>query len=291
MTATESASAWGQRLEACQQAIEYRFQDQDLLRRCLTHSSSAPTRLESNERLEFLGDAVLGLVVCDFLYRRFPQCPEGELTRIKSIVVSRTTCAQLSDELGLGDCLSLGKGLGHGQKVPRSILADVFESLVAGLFLDGGLEPVEMLVKRCLVERIEQEAEAETRNYKHLLQQLAQKKFTQTPDYQLLDEQGPDHAKCFQISAVIGEDFFPPAWGVSKKEAEQAAAFNALGELGALEHFDAPLPLPSAEMSDEPAHGEAAADDLSAADGVDRRVTTSEFGAGVFEDPDTNRTE
>lgn len=234
--------SWEGRLEACQQAIDYRFKNPETLRRCLTHSSSAPTRLDSNERLEFLGDAVLGLVVCDFLFERFPERPEGELTRIKSAVVSRTTCAEISVELGLGKCLKLGKGLDRGsgpRAFPLSILADVFEAVVAGIYHDGGYEPARALIEKCLIERIDQAAGAESRNYKHLLQQIAQKRYGKIPVYQLLDEQGPDHAKCFQIAARISDEIFPAAWGPTKKEAEQLAAQQALDLLGDAEKTEA----------------------------------------------------
>ena len=226
---------WDERLAGCQQAIGVRFDDPEILRRCLTHSSTAPTRLESNERLEFLGDAVLGLVVSDYLFQTFPDCPEGEMTRIKSAVVSRVTCAEVCVELGLHRFLKLGKGLvggaGSADTVPLSILADTLEAIIAGVYLDQGYEAAEALIERCLRERIAEAADADSRNYKHLLQQLAQKRYGETPDYLLLDEQGPDHAKCFQVAARISDETFPAAWGPNKKEAEQLAALQALGEL------------------------------------------------------------
>src|SRR5438067_10162579 len=127
-------------LEECQQAIGYLFKQPDLLRAALTHTSGANTRLGSNERLEFLGDAVLGLITCEQLYLRFPDYQEGDLTKIKSVVVSRRTCARISRLLNLGDFLFLGKGMHGHAVVPPSLLADVFESLVAAIYLDGGLE-------------------------------------------------------------------------------------------------------------------------------------------------------
>ena len=226
---------WEDRLAGCQQATGVRFDDLEILRHCLTHSSTAPTRLESNERLEFLGDAVLGLVVSDYLFRTFPERSEGEMTRIKSAVVSRTTCAEVCAELGLEQFLNLGKGLvrgtGESRIIPSSILAAATEAIIAGIYLDGGYEVVREFIERCLVERIELAADTESRNYKHLLQQLAQKRYGETPDYLLLDEQGPDHAKCFEVAARIVDETFPSAWGPSKKEAEQMAAQQALDEL------------------------------------------------------------
>src|ERR1051325_7640178 len=127
-------------LEICQTAIDYRFRQLELLRAALTHTSGAQTRLKSNERLEFLGDAVLGLVVVEQLYLRFPEYQEGDLTKIKSAVVSRRTCARISRLLNLGECLFLGKGMNFQATMPANLLADVFESLVGAIYLDGGLD-------------------------------------------------------------------------------------------------------------------------------------------------------
>src|SRR5438874_8347950 len=127
-------------LEDCQKSIGYRFRQPELLRAALTHTSGADTRLASNERLEFLGDAVLGLVTCEELFNRFPEYQEGDLTKIKSVVVSRRTCARISRILHLGDFLFLGKGMHVHTDVPASLLADVYESMVAAIYLDGGLD-------------------------------------------------------------------------------------------------------------------------------------------------------
>ena len=222
-----------ERLDRCEAALGYCFRDRALLETCLTHASVARTRLASNERLEFLGDAVLGLVVCELLFRRFPEFPEGELTRVKSVLVSRSTCAEMSRRLGLDRVLLVGKGLGSHDRIPTSILGAVFESLVAGVYLDGGLDAARTFIERAVEEELERAASRDRgRNYKSVLQHLAQKRFGETPAYRLLDEQGPDHSKCFQIVAVIGDTLYPAAWGASKKEAEQAAARNALTDLG-----------------------------------------------------------
>lgn len=219
-------------LHECEAALNYQFQDRDLLRTCLTHASSANHRLASNERLEFLGDAIMGAVVCEMLYHRFPEEPEGELTRVKSIVVSRTTCAKISETLRLPAFLLLGKGLSGHESVPLSVAAAVFESLVAGVYLDGGLEPARVLVERMMAPEIDLTGGVEHgRNYKSLLQQFAQKSCGATPVYKLLDEKGPDHSKCFKVSALIGPRSYPPAWGPNKKAAEQRAAHNALHEV------------------------------------------------------------
>ena len=219
-------------LDECQRTIGYRFRQPELLRAALTHASGADTRLASNERLEFLGDAVLGLVTCEQLFLRFPEYQEGDLTKIKSVVVSRRTCARISRLLNLGDFLFLGKGMHLHAAMPASLLADVFESLVAAIYLDGGLEPARTFILKHLSPEIEQVAEgAHGGNFKSLLQQVSQREFNATPQYHLQDEKGPDHSKCFKIAAVIGRHRYPSAWGRNKKEAEQKAAMNALAEI------------------------------------------------------------
>jgi ribonuclease III len=219
-------------LERCQQILEYTFRDDTYLREALTHASGANHRLVSNERLEFLGDAILGAIVCEMLFRKFPEYLEGDLTRIKSVVVSRRTCAKISIALGLDEFLVLGKGMGSQDETPSSVFSDVFESLIGAIYLDGGMEAA----KRFIVRHIEAEIDATvggrgSTNYKSTLQQVAQRLFGETPVYLLLDEKGPDHLKCFKVSAQIGSRCYPPAWGPNKKDAEQLAAMNALGQL------------------------------------------------------------
>jgi ribonuclease-3 len=219
-------------LDECQKAIGYAFRQPELLRAALTHASGADTRLASNERLEFLGDAVLGLVTCEQLFLRFPEYQEGDLTKIKSVVVSRRTCARFSKALNLGDFLFLGKGMHAHTIVPSSMLADVFESLVAAIYLDGGLEAAKAFILRYVGPEVEQVAEgAHGGNFKSVLQQVAQREFGATPQYHMLDEKGPDHSKCFKIAAVIGRRTYAAAWGRNKKEAEQKAAMNALAQI------------------------------------------------------------
>lgn len=216
----------------CERVLGYRFQDLNLLRFALTHASGADHRLASNERLEFLGDAIFGAIVCDLLYREFPEAQEGELTRIKSVVVSRRTCTKISRELGFDEFLVLGKGVGgHGQ-TPPSMLADVFESLVGALYLDGGMEAARRFVVRHIGPEIDSTVGGHgIVNHKSQLQHLAQHQFGATPRYLVLDEKGPDHSKCFKIAAQIGSRRYPAAWGPSKKDAEQRAALNALSHL------------------------------------------------------------
>lgn len=220
------------KLERCERRIGYKFQDQTLLQSALTHASGANHRLASNERLEFLGDAILGFVVCQALFQRYPNYLEGDLTKIKSVVVSRQTCAKVSEAIGLQDCLIVGKGMAGANAVPPSLLADVFEALLAAIFLDGGDESARRFIHQYIEPEIDLAATGELGgNYKSLLQQLAQREFGNTPNYQLVDERGPDHAKCFKITAQVGGQRFQPAWGRNKKEAEQRAACNALSEI------------------------------------------------------------
>ncbi|MGI9177025.1 MAG: ribonuclease III [Pirellulales bacterium] len=219
-------------LAECQRRIGYAFRDPGLLLAALTHASGAQHRLGSNERLEFLGDAILGFLVCETLYRAFPDSLEGDLTRIKSVVVSRETCSRISEQLQLIDFLIVGKGLADSRPVPTSVLSDVFESLVAAIYLDGGVEAVRPLVHRMLTPEIAKVASGELgSNHKSLLQQWAQRDFGVTPTYEVIEESGPDHSKSFHVSAQIGSRRYAPAWGRNKKEAEQRAASNALVEL------------------------------------------------------------
>jgi ribonuclease-3 len=219
-------------LALCEKILDYRFNDLGYLREALTHASGADHRLASNERLEFLGDAILGAVVCDRLYRDFPDFLEGELTRIKSVVVSRRTCAKISRQLGFEEFLILGKGMGSQDQTPISVLADVFESLVGAIYLDGGFEAARTFIERHVGPEIEATVDGQGgANHKSQLQQTAQRQFGATPVYLLLDEKGPDHSKCFKIAAQIGRHRYAPAWGPNKKDAEQRAARNALSQL------------------------------------------------------------
>jgi ribonuclease-3 len=218
--------------ERCEIQIGYRFRDRAMLRNALTHASGAQHRLASNERLEFLGDSILGAVICELLYVRFPEYLEGELTKIKSVVVSRQTCAKVSESLGLAEFLLLGKGMVVAEGLPASLLADVFESLIAAVYLDGGYEAAREMIHKHIGPEIDVAVGGENAgNYKSLLQHLSQREYGNTPTYQLLDEKGPDHSKCFQMAAMIGRTRYAPAWGRNKKESEQRAAHNALCEI------------------------------------------------------------
>ncbi len=222
--------------DACdlEDLLGHTFQNRQLLEHALTHASVAQTRLESNERMEFLGDAILGVVVCEFLFHSFPDYSEGELTRIKSAVVSRHTCTKMSQRLSLGPFLLLGKGLAMHEQVPGSVLAAVFEAMIAAIFLDGGWAAAEKFILGTLTDEITRIAKTtHGHNFKSQLQQVAQKQLGQTPQYKVLDEKGPDHSKCFEVAAAIGTKLYPSAWGPSKKEAEQGAAKNALDAIEA----------------------------------------------------------
>jgi len=223
--------------QRAEQILGYTFKNPNLLKESLTHSSVADNRLDSNERMEFLGDAVLDLVVCEALYLRFPEYFEGDLTKIKSAVVSRRTCAEVSNETGLTDLLITGKGISSREHMPSSLAAAVYESITAALYLDGGFEVVKAYVLRTMNPKIDEiAANTHQRNYKAVLQQHAQKIIGGTPMYELLDEKGPDHSKCFEVCVVIDGKRYNSAWGPNKKMAEQKAALFALEELGV---FDA----------------------------------------------------
>lgn len=219
-----------------EQILGYTFNNDDLLKESLTHASIADNRLNSNERMEFLGDAVLDLIVCAELYRKFPTLLEGDLTKIKSAVVSRRTCAEVSKETGLVEVLIIGKGIHSREQMPSSLAAAVYESIVAAIYLDGGFDVVKEYVLRTMSPKIEQiSATMHQQNFKALLQQHAQKFLGGTPIYELMDEKGPDHSKCFEVCVSVDGRRFTSAWGPNKKMAEQKAALLALEELGVLD--------------------------------------------------------
>lgn len=213
--------------------LGHTFVNRDLLTQGLTHASLVDSRLHSNERLEFLGDSVLGLTVCHFLFQNYPDLLEGEMTKIKSTVVSRRVCAEVALELGLEDVLRLGKGMSKHMALPSSVLAAVFESLVGALYIDGGMDVARTFILRMIKHRIEDAARSgHQHNFKSVLQQTVQQTMGLTPQYVVLDEKGPDHAKCFEIAVEVGARRFGSCWGPSKKQAEQDAALQALRELG-----------------------------------------------------------
>lgn len=215
------------------QVLGYLFQDPQLLKAALTHASSADSRLESNERMEFLGDAILGYVVCEYLYEAFPDLLEGDLTKIKSAVVSRRVCAKITKSISLDGLLNLGKGMAGRPGIPSSVAAGVFESIIAGIYLDGGIEPTRAFILEQMKPYIDEAASStHQQNFKSVLQQIAQRLLPCNPIYMLLDEKGPDHAKAFEVAVEVQSRRFGSAWAQSKKEAEQQAALNALLDLG-----------------------------------------------------------
>jgi ribonuclease-3 len=219
-----------------EEILQYTFKNPALLHESLTHASIAEHRLKSNERMEFLGDAVLDVIVCEALYLRFPEYLEGDLTKVKSAVVSRRTCAEISIETGLIDLLIIGKGISSRENMPPSLAAAVYESIVAAIYLDGGFEVVKAYVLRTMTPKIEEIASnTHQQNYKAVLQQHAQKILGAAPIYELLDEKGPDHSKCFEVCVCVDGRRFTSAWGPNKKTAEQKAALLALEELGVFE--------------------------------------------------------
>lgn len=223
--------------ERAEAILGYKFKNPNLLKESLTHASIADNRLDSNERMEFLGDAVLDLIICELLYLKFPQYQEGDLTKIKSAVVSRRTCAEVSNETGLTELLIIGKGISSRSAMPSSLAAAVYESIVAAIYLDGGFEVVKQYVIQTMGPKVDIIAsDTHQQNYKAVLQQHAQKVMGATPIYELLDEKGPDHSKCFEVCVSIDGRRFTSAWGPNKKMAEQKAALLALEDLGV---FDA----------------------------------------------------
>ena len=216
-------------LQTCQERVGYRFHDADLLKLALHHASSADHRRDSNERMEFLGDAVLGLVVCQALYERLPNALEGEMTKIKSAVVSRRTCARVAHALQLTEGLVVGQGMDQGEHLPSSLAAGTLEAVIAAIYLDGGLEAAREFILRHMEDELQKATDSQHQfNYKSHLQQWAQRELSATPLYELLDEKGPDHSKCFEVAVTINGRQFPSAWGPNKKEAEQKAARLAL---------------------------------------------------------------
>ena len=215
-------------LSDLEKAIGYRFKNISLLQNALTHSSYANERwrdsLMSNERLEFLGDSILGMTVAGYLYRHFPDRPEGELTRMRADMVCETTLAGVADKIGLGRHLLLGHGeeQGGGRERP-SILADAVESVIAACYLDGGLEPAAKFISTFILCDVPVK-KLHNVDYKTDLQELVQKKKDQTLVYTLVGSSGPDHDKQFQVQVSLNGQVIGQGTGRSKKRAEQDAA-------------------------------------------------------------------
>ena len=216
-------------------AIGYRFQNIQLLQNALTHSSYANERwhnsLLSNERLEFLGDSVLGMLVAEYLYRTFPDRPEGELTRMRADMVCEKTLANVANSIGLGEHLLLGHGEEQSKgRTRNSILADAMESVIAACFLDGGMEAAEGIVKRFILTEVPVK-KMHNADYKTALQELVQQKKNQVLAYSLIGESGPDHDKQFVVAVSLNGKPVGQGTGTSKKRAEQMAAQAAIALL------------------------------------------------------------
>ena len=216
-------------------AIGYRFHNISLLQNALTHSSYANERwhnsLLSNERLEFLGDSVLGMLVAEYLYRTFPDRPEGELTRMRADMVCEKTLANVANSIGLGEHLLLGHGEEQSKgRTRNSILADAMESVIAACFLDGGMEAAEGIVKRFILTEVPVK-KMHNADYKTALQELVQQKKNQVLAYSLIGESGPDHDKQFVVEVSLNGKPVGQGTGTSKKRAEQMAAQAAIALL------------------------------------------------------------
>jgi len=233
-----------QALTNLEEQLGHRFTRQDLLDNALTHRSfanenpSLPCR--DNERLEFLGDAVLELAVSDILMRKFPDYDEGQLSKLRASVVNEQPLAELARRFRIGEFLLLGRGEEtSGGRTKPSLLANAFESVLAAIYLDGGFDRAAVFIGR-LVEPLMEEGEmtAVYRDYKTAAQEMIQTRFREAPRYVVVSETGPDHEKCFETNLLVGERVIATGKGRSKKEAEQQAARAAMEEMREIE----PLP-------------------------------------------------
>ena len=222
-------------LKDLETSLGYRFHNITLLENALTHSSYANERwhnsLLSNERLEFLGDSVLGMLVADYLYRTFPNRPEGELTRMRADMVCEKTLAAAANRIGIGAHLLLGHGEEQGGgRARESILADAMESVIAACFLDGGLEAALKVVQQFILVEVPV-TKMHNADYKTTLQELVQQKKNQVLSYVLVGESGPDHDKKFDVEVKLNGNVVGTGSGSSKKRAEQMAARAAIENL------------------------------------------------------------
>jgi ribonuclease-3 len=225
--------------DALQQAIGYRFRDRGLLEHAMTHTSRANEDVSGgvhdNESMEFLGDAVVGFVIADVLFREFPNFDEGEKSKTKAALVSTTTLARQAERLNLGEHLLLGRGEEKtGGRRKQALLADGYEALIAAIYLDGGIEHVRAFIVRefaPLFADVQQHGIAGSQDYKSALQELLQARDQPLPEYRLVGTMGPDHRKLFQVEVVVNGEALAESTGPSKKEAEQDAARAALDKL------------------------------------------------------------
>ncbi len=214
--------------------IKYKFNDLNVINEALTHSSYTNEfrnkRANNNERLEFLGDSVLSIVVSEYIYLKYNKLPEGELTKVRANVVCEPSLANQAKKINLGSFLLLGKGeevTGGRERV--SILADAFEAIIGSLYLDGGMEVARKFILAMLADSIELASKGKLfRDYKTDLQELLQSKFDDKISYNIINELGPDHNKTFEVEVTLGNKPLGFGQGKSKKEAEQNAAKKAL---------------------------------------------------------------
>ena len=223
-----------EQIKEFQEKIGYQFQQEGLLRQALTHSSYANEhrmkKLSDNERLEFLGDAVLEIVTSDFLYHEHTDVPEGELTRVRASIVCEQTLAFCTRALNLGDYLFLGKGEDQtGGRKRKSILSDAFEAIIGAIYLDGGFANAKEFIHKYILTDIEHKQLFY--DSKTILQEMVQGGQEKAIVYQLVGEEGPDHNKSFRVEVVIGGEAFGCGVGRTKKAAEQEAAYQAILKL------------------------------------------------------------
>jgi len=220
--------------------LQYKFQNRALIYQALKHRSflsvTNEPRLASNERLELLGDAVLGMVMTEYLFKKFPTKEEGELTAIKSLMVSRKILARVAKRIGIGEFLLLNDAEARaGGRNRSSILADALEAIIGAIYLDGGLETIVEFINQKLLVRTEKIiSEEQNKNFKSILLEYTQSKSLGLPQYVVKNEEGPDHNKLFTIAVLINNKVFGIGKGNSKKRAEQISAKNALKKLNIL---------------------------------------------------------
>jgi ribonuclease-3 len=232
--ARKTAQRQPQDVAQLERGLGYGFRNASFLELALTHPSYTVEEFTDNERLEFLGDSVLSLAISEHLYRTLPRCSEGELTRIKSSVVSTAALARASRRIGLAEFMRIGKGLGNRGRLPDSVHANVTEAVFAAVYLDGGYLPALDVIVRLLAPEVDiVAASAGSENAKSQLQEMAQRKLGCSPRYRLISESGPQHGKTFVIAVELGGHTFPEYSGNTKKEAEQGAARQAIEELRA----------------------------------------------------------
>jgi len=216
-------------LEELQRRLRYKFRSPDLLTLALTHASAGTDRIETNERLEFLGDSVVGVVVAERVYRCWPSADEGRMTVARSDVVSRRALGARGRELGLGEFLRVDDGLNRRSDYPNSMVADAFEAVVGAMFLDGGYDVAREFILRVLEPSIVESSRNDSaQGYKSLLQEFTQAEGRGVPIYRILSTTGPDHCRQFEAGVSIQNKERGTGWGPTKKAAERAAAREAL---------------------------------------------------------------